>query len=77
VDLIGKDDAANAIIEMLARLGRRLSMVVVAEGVESAGQTTQLKALGVHEAQGYFIARPMPGPQAQQFVGRWLRGRAA
>lgn len=53
----GGDDLAitTAIINMAHALGMR----VVAEGVETVGQTTALQKLGCQVAQGYLFHRPM------------------
>ncbi len=44
----------------LVHLAQALGLSVVAEGIESASSGDALAALGVHLAQGYSIARPMP-----------------
>ena len=46
-----------------AALARNLGMKVVAEGVETAEQLSQLRHLGCHYGQGYFLARPAPALQ--------------
>jgi len=59
----------QAIVSMAHALG----MSVVAEGVETVQQLEILQELGCNEAQGYYIARPMP---PQEMVAcmrrRWL-----
>ncbi|HET9086803.1 MAG TPA: EAL domain-containing protein [Acidobacteriaceae bacterium] len=44
----------------MAHLAKALGLELVAEGIESAPSADALAALGVHHAQGYWIARPMP-----------------
>ncbi|MGD1068041.1 MAG: GGDEF domain-containing phosphodiesterase [Vulcanimicrobiaceae bacterium] len=51
-------ERTTAAIVELAQL-RRLR--VVAEGIETAAEALVLRALGCEEAQGFFIAPPMPG----------------
>jgi diguanylate cyclase (GGDEF)-like protein len=58
-DLEGSSDA-RAIVSAIIRLAHELSLRVVAEGVETAGQRDILVSLGCDELQGYFYARPMP-----------------
>jgi predicted signal transduction protein with EAL and GGDEF domain len=43
-------------------------MDVIAEGVETEGQLTQLKHLGCEYGQGYFFARPLAPADAEAFL---------
>ena len=52
------------IIDMLKMLGFR----VIAEGVETEQQVQFLKAVGCDYIQGYYLARPMPVPEFEQFL---------
>lgn len=47
------------IAEIVIELGRKLGMNVLAEGVETAAQTTLLRDLGCDDAQGYYFGKPM------------------
>lgn len=53
-------------------MARSMRLNVIAEGVESAAQMDALRGMGCDQAQGYFIARPMPFDE----VTALLRGRA-
>jgi diguanylate cyclase (GGDEF)-like protein len=53
-----EDDAA--IVRSTIDLAHNMGLRVVAEGVESAGCLQILKQFGCCQAQGYFIARPVP-----------------
>lgn len=55
------DDEALGIVKTCIMLGHELKMKVVAEGVEDKEVFNLLKGMGCDIAQGYFIARPMPG----------------
>ncbi len=57
------------IVSMAASLGRQLGLDVVAEGVEDIDDLEMLQNLGCGQAQGFGIARPMPGDQ----VDSWCR----
>ncbi|MFD0739283.1 EAL domain-containing protein [Lysobacter koreensis] len=52
------DDAAIALA--ILRMAHSLKLKVVAEGVETQAQLDWLSQQGCDQAQGYFIARPMP-----------------
>ena len=53
------DAPSAAIVQTILTLAHHLSMDVVAEGVESAEQFFDLKALGCEYAQGYFMSKPL------------------
>jgi diguanylate cyclase (GGDEF)-like protein len=55
-----EDQQDAAIVRTTVDLGRRLGLRVVAEGVETLDAWTQLTAWVCDEAQGHFLARPMP-----------------
>jgi EAL domain-containing protein (putative c-di-GMP-specific phosphodiesterase class I) len=48
-----------AIITTLIEMGRRMHLVVVAEGVETAAQLKVLRDLDCDIAQGFFMSRPL------------------
>ena len=57
-------DASDAVIvRSTIELGRSLGLTVVAEGVETAANWEQLKALGCELAQGFYLSRPVPADQ--------------
>jgi len=58
-----RDDEARAIVKTCIMLGHELNMKVVAEGVETEAHLGHLRELGCDIAQGYAIARPMPGKE--------------
>jgi diguanylate cyclase (GGDEF)-like protein/PAS domain S-box-containing protein len=63
------DDAA--IVRAAVTLAHDLGLSATAEGVEDAGTLEHLRHIGCDQAQGYFIARPMPSDA----VLGWLRER--
>ena len=65
--------AAHAILESSVSLARRLGMSIVAEGVEHQGDWDRVAGFGIDMAQGYLMARPMPGDE----IVPWLRGWSA
>jgi len=61
------DAEARGIVKTCIMLGHELNMKVVAEGIENADIYSQLKTLGCDIAQGYYIARPMPADQFDEW----------
>jgi diguanylate cyclase (GGDEF)-like protein/PAS domain S-box-containing protein len=57
-----------AIVRSTIDLAHDLGLKVVAEGVETQENWDQLAALGCGSAQGYFIAKPMPAGEFQNWV---------
>jgi EAL domain-containing protein (putative c-di-GMP-specific phosphodiesterase class I) len=62
------DARAASLVRTVVDLGRRLGMDVVAEGVETAGQLAELRALGCSFVQGFLIGRPMPFEQLAEVI---------
>ncbi|WP_292957163.1 MULTISPECIES: EAL domain-containing protein [unclassified Neptuniibacter] len=69
VNDIEHSDQAKAIIESIIHLGNILKKTVIAEGVEDKAQLELLGQLGCHEAQGYYISKPVP---ADQFIEEFI-----
>ena len=62
------DKSDRAIVRSTIDLARHLGMEVVAEGVETEQALDELRHLGCHLAQGFFISPPLP-PEALE---AWL-----
>ena len=58
VDGLGRDEQDTAIVRTVLLLGSALDLVTTAEGIETAEQAAQLRALGCELGQGYHFARP-------------------
>jgi len=56
--VVEPDDAA--IVRSIVELARTLGLHVVAEGVEDDRTWQALESLGVHEIQGWVVAKAMP-----------------
>lgn len=65
------DPALQAIVEGTLKIARHLGMKTVAEGVEARADWDLLRSLGCNNAQGYFIARPMPAEELIDWHGAW------
>ena len=55
---IDSDRVRRAIVTSIRRMCDDLGIVIVAEGIETAGEYTALRDLGVSLLQGYLFARP-------------------
>ena len=60
------DDAE--IIHTIINMGKTLNRTVVAEGVESAAQTSLLREYGCDEIQGYYLCKPLPAAALTEFL---------
>ncbi len=58
---LGQDAGDTAIVQSIVTLARTLGLAVTAEGVETAEELRQLRALGCGQGQGYYFAKPLPG----------------
>jgi len=63
---IDADDAA--IVTAIVAMGRSLGVDVVAEGVETEEQLSELKRLGCGRAQGFLLGRPMDADAVMRFL---------
>lgn len=64
----------TATMQAIVTLAHNRGMQVIAEGIETAGQLTQLQALECDSGQGFYFARPMPVEEADAFLdlgGGW------
>jgi len=63
---------ARALIETTIGMAQRLGLKVTAEGVETQAVFHELKLMGCHDAQGYFISKSMPAKDVPQFFAQWF-----
>jgi len=71
VDGLDRDDSAEeSLVAAIIAMAGALGMSTTAEGVETLGQGRRLMSLGCGSAQGYLIARPMPGADVAATVAR-------
>jgi EAL domain-containing protein (putative c-di-GMP-specific phosphodiesterase class I) len=68
---IDRDEKDATIVRSTIGLAHSLGFRAVAEGVENAAILVLLRELGCDEAQGYFIAKPMPAA----LLLDWVRAR--
>jgi EAL domain-containing protein (putative c-di-GMP-specific phosphodiesterase class I) len=60
------DDAA--IVRSTIELAHNMGLRVVAEGIETREIYQQLRVLGCDEAQGYFMSRPLPATEMEEWL---------
>jgi EAL domain-containing protein (putative c-di-GMP-specific phosphodiesterase class I) len=61
----------NAIVKASIALAKHLEMESVAEGVETIEDWRNMQTLGADIAQGYFIAKPMPFAELENWHQQW------
>lgn len=60
-------EESRAVVKSIIELGHSLGLYATAEGVEDEWTLEYLKKLGCDFAQGYFIAKPLPAHEAQDW----------
>lgn len=69
--LSDREEKAAILIENVARLSRRLGMVVTVEGIETVEQLERIKSLGpISEGQGYLFGKPVPGALVERLFAK-------
>jgi predicted signal transduction protein with EAL and GGDEF domain len=70
VDKIGGNPTReeSAIVRSIIVLAHNLGLRITAEGVEDAAQEAFLRVQRCDEVQGYYYARPLPGPEFEEFA---------
>ncbi|TAN41631.1 MAG: EAL domain-containing protein [Nitrospirae bacterium] len=68
VEKMHNDDENLEIIKTIITLAKTLKLDLIAEGLESSLQLTDLKELKCHYGQGFFVSRPMDA----EATGSWL-----
>lgn len=75
VDGLGKDGTDTAIVRSIIALGRALGLTIIAEGIETPAQRTQLMKMQCARGQGFLFARPLESEQLVQLLrsesGAW------
>ena len=77
IDLLSTDHPQGSLVEEIIRIGRRMNLTVVAEGVETQDQLDRLTEKGCDRIQGYFFSRPLPPEELEQFLADWDRTTGA
>jgi diguanylate cyclase (GGDEF)-like protein len=65
---IASDGAARSIVAATAGLAHSLGLILVAEGVETLGESVAIAQLGCDMGQGYFYSRPLAAPKFEEWL---------
>jgi diguanylate cyclase (GGDEF)-like protein/PAS domain S-box-containing protein len=66
---LGPDgDGDSAIVEAIVGMARALGMRIIPEGVETEGQLARLVELGLCQAQGFLLSRPLPAAGLERLL---------
>jgi Amt family ammonium transporter len=68
VSNMGEGGENSEIVRTIVTLARNLGIEVIAEGVETAEQLAQLRALGCDHVQGFLFSRPIAGEEAGALI---------
>lgn len=68
------DPGSAAIAKTIIAMAHNLNLRAIAEGIETEGQLSYLRAQGCDEMQGYYFSRPVPAADMEQLLreGRHL-----
>ncbi len=64
---------ARSLVESTISMAQRMGLKVVAEGVESESLFRELRRIGCHEAQGFFIGKSMAADEVVSFFTGWKK----
>jgi len=73
VSRLAPDDASSAIVEGLFLIARKLGIQVIAEGIETESQLSQLRGFGCLFGQGYLLSRPVDRDSATELLRRFAQ----
>ena len=66
-NLVGSE-RGQGVLSSISEMANKLSMPIVAEGVETKEQVESLRAMGICYVQGYYYARPMPAENLEKML---------
>ncbi len=67
----------DALLETIVSLGSKLSITMLAEGIETPAQLERLRGLGCELGQGYLFSPAVPNEQLEHFLNRGASMRAS
>lgn len=73
VDSICTGKTMESFVDTIVMMGRKMGLVVLAEGVEKKEQMDYLLKYKCHKAQGYYISKPIPEDGAIELCKEWSK----
>ncbi|MDE2197457.1 MAG: EAL domain-containing protein [Rhodospirillales bacterium] len=67
----GREQVARAFVMSAITAARQAGFTIIAEGVADAASWQRMRRLGVEQAQGFLVARPMPAAAIAGWIERW------
>ncbi len=74
---LGRNPEDEAFVRAVVAFARMMGLEVTAEGIETDGQVTELRALGCERGQGFYFAAPLPAEVLTELLGAAPRWAAA
>ncbi len=68
IDAINDGAHGGELLEAVVNIGRVLSLVTIAEGIEESEQLAIARELGCDLAQGYLLGRPLPSDETERLL---------
>lgn len=65
---VEEGEEERELVSVIVGMARALGMTAIAEGVESEGQMMTLRSLGCDAAQGFYIGKPLPARQVDEYL---------
>ncbi len=61
-------ERGRELLEAIVSIGRSLSLLTIAEGIEQSDQLATVREMGCDLVQGYLLGRPLPIEEAQRLI---------
>lgn len=68
IEQMQSNQGNSAIVKTIVALAHALNMDVIAEGIETTSQLTQLKLLKCEHGQGYYFSKPLTKEEAEELI---------
>jgi len=72
ISQLGTDGSGSEIVRTILALAHGLGMKVIAEGVETEDQLSNLEGMDCEFVQGFLFAKPLDSQDAGALLGKWI-----